>query len=115
MILYLVRTSQKLAMKKRKCNFFEKTESARVASASRERPTCFRKRARIRSDEAEKTWEQMNDLLANNEHVGCRVSRRFFLYVVPLGRGMHPAWAESITRRNASWQRHLANSNVGNI
>lgn len=113
-IIYLTETNGK----KEKRQFFRK-ESARVASASRERPTRFRKRAKIRSDEAEKTWEQMNDLLANNEHVGCRVrvTRCFFLYVVPfgLGLGMHPAWVESITRRNASWQRHLANYSVGNI
>jgi len=42
----------------------------------------FRKRAKIRSDEEEKTWEQINDLLTGNKHAvfWIRVSRYFFLY-----------------------------------
>lgn len=60
----------------------EQEESARVASASRERLTRFKKLTAICS-EAEKTWEQMDDLLAGNEHAGCRVrvSRCFFLFL----------------------------------
>lgn len=44
--------------------------------------------------EAEKTWEQMDDLLAGNEHAGCRIraSRCFFSHdVLSLGRGAHLA------------------------
>jgi hypothetical protein len=67
-------------------------KSARVASASRERPTRSRKRARIRSDETEKTWEQTDDLLAGNEHVGCRIRCRLSSCTA------HPSLGRAISR-----------------